>query len=68
MYDVLVFIQDGQEHDVGLKAVLQHLASAGVMLNPSECEFSRSLPIEECYAQIKKEALATTWASEKFSL
>ena len=41
--DVLAFGGDGQEHDVRLKAVLQQLALVGVTLNPSKCEFSRSL-------------------------
>ena len=41
MDDVLVFGRNQKEHDGRLKAVLQCLELAGVILNPKKCEFSK---------------------------
>ena len=42
MDDVLVFGKNQAEHDAHLEAVLKRIESAGVTLNPSKCEFSKS--------------------------
>ena len=42
MDDVLVYGKDNQEHDSCLTAVLKRIKAAGIRLNPTKCEFSRS--------------------------
>jgi len=40
--DVLVFGRDQKEHNKRFEAVLRRIQSAGVTLNPSKCEFSKT--------------------------
>ena len=40
--DVLVYRKDSQEHESHLTAVLKTIKAAGITLNPTKCEFSRS--------------------------
>ena len=40
MYDMLVFGQIQQEHDLTLEAVLSKISKAGVALNSDKCQFS----------------------------
>jgi len=42
MDNILIFGKDQGEHDACLETVLKCLVSAGVTLNPSKCEFSKS--------------------------
>ena len=43
MDDILVYRKNQEEHDERLLKVLQHLETAGLMLNREKCKFSQTL-------------------------